>query len=72
LNGRKHLVAREGRNKELCIADLREYLIDCSELVDGLLQHAAESRTTGSTGRLQRRLPARLSSACHAAFTGCN
>ncbi len=54
LNGRKHLVAREGRNKEICIVDLREYLVDCSELVDGLLQHAADSRTTGSTGRLPR------------------
>ena len=53
LNGRKHLIAREGRNKELCIVDLREYLVDCSELVDGLLQHAAESRTTGSTGAPQ-------------------
>ena len=52
LNGRKHLIAREGRNKEICIVDLREYLVDCSELVDGLLQHAADSRTTGSTGGL--------------------
>lgn len=29
---------------------LREYLVDCSDLVEGLIQHAAESRTTGSTG----------------------
>lgn len=38
---------------------LREYLVDCSELIGGLIQHAAESRTTGSTGTA--RLPVRLS-----------
>lgn len=60
LNGRKHLIAREGRNKEICIVALREYLVDCSELIEGLIQHAAESRTTGSTGLPPTCPPARL------------
>lgn len=53
LNGRKHLIAREGRNKEMCIVALSEYLVDNSPQVGGFIQHAAESRTTGSTGLLQ-------------------
>lgn len=51
LNERKHLIAREGRNKEMCIVALREYLVDSSLQVGGFILHAAQSRTTGSTGR---------------------
>ena len=50
LNGRKLLTAREGRKRELCIVSLREYEVQDGAVVQGLIQHAAESRTTGSTG----------------------